>query len=60
MADDADIIVVGGGLAGLGLLPRALIVATFPSQILVGAGLALVLSALTETALEGRSPQAIH
>ena len=53
-------ILVAGGLAGLGLLPRALIVATFPSQILVGAGLTLVLSALTETALEGRSPQAIH
>jgi MFS family permease len=56
----AGAILVGGGLAGLGLLPRALIVATFPSQILVGAGLALVLSALTETALAGRSPQAIH
>jgi MFS family permease len=56
----AGAILVAGGLAGLGLLPRALIVATFPSQVLVGVGLALVLSALTETALEGRSPQAIH
>ena len=56
----AGAILAAGGLAGLGLLPRALIVATFPSQILVGAGLALVLSALTETALEGRAPQAIH
>jgi MFS family permease len=56
----AGAILVAGGLAGLGLLPRAAIVATFPSQILVGAGLALVLSALTETALEGRAPQAIH
>jgi predicted MFS family arabinose efflux permease len=56
----AGAILVGGGLAGLGLLPKALIVATFPSQILVGAGLALVLSALTETALAGRAPQAIH
>jgi MFS family permease len=56
----AGAILVGGGLAGLGLLPKALIVATFPAQILVGAGLALVLSALTETALEGRAPQAIH
>jgi hypothetical protein len=51
---------VAGGLAGLGLLPRALIVATFPSQVLVGVGLTLVLSALTEAALEGRAPQAIH
>jgi MFS family permease len=56
----AGAILVAGGLAGLGLLPRALVVATFPSQILVGAGLTLVLSALTETALEGRAPQAIH
>ena len=56
----AGAILVAGGLAGLGLLPRALIIATFPSQILVGAGLTLVLSALTETALEGRAPQAIH
>ncbi len=56
----AGAILVAGGLAGLGLLPRALIVATFPSQILVGAGLTLVLSALTETALEGKAPQAIH
>ena len=33
---------------------------TFPPQVLVGIGLALVLSALTETALDGRAPQAIH
>jgi MFS family permease len=56
----AGAILVAGGLAGLGLLPRALIVATFPSQILVGVGLTLVLSALTESALEGKAPQAIH
>jgi hypothetical protein len=31
-----------------------------PPQILVGVGLSLVLSALTETALGGRAPQAIH
>ena len=53
-------ILVAGGLAGLGLLPKALIALTLPPQILVGVGLALVLSALTETALEGRAPQAIH
>jgi MFS family permease len=56
----AGAILVAGGLAGLGLLPRALIAATFPSQVLVGVGLTLVLSALTEAALEGRAPQAIH
>jgi hypothetical protein len=36
------------------------VVLTFPPQALVGAGLALALSALTEAALAGRSPQAIH
>ncbi len=56
----AGAVLVAGGLAGLGLLPKASIAATFPSQVLVGVGLALVLSALTETALEGRAPQAIH
>ena len=33
---------------------------TIPPQILVGVGLSLVLSALTETALAGRAPQALH
>jgi MFS family permease len=56
----AGAILIAGGLAGLALLPRALVVATFPSQALVGVGLALALSALTEAALEGRAPQAIH
>jgi len=56
----AGAVLVAGGLAGLGLLPRASIVATLPSQLLVGVGLGLVLSALTEAALEGRAPQAIH
>jgi MFS family permease len=56
----AGAILVSGGLAGLAFLPRATIALTVPPQILVGIGLALVLSALTETALHGRSPQAIH
>jgi MFS family permease len=56
----AGAILVAGGLGGLALLPKALIVLTFPPQILVGVGLALVLSALTETALHGQAPQAIH
>jgi hypothetical protein len=56
----AGAILLAGGLAGLGLLPRASILATIPSQVLIGVGLALVLSALTETALQGRAPQAIH
>jgi MFS family permease len=56
----AGAILLAGGLAGLALLPKAVIVATFAPQILVGAGLAFVLSALTHTALEGRAPQAVH
>ncbi len=56
----AGAILVSGGLAGLALLPHADVVLTMPPQVLVGVGLALVLSALTETALGGRAPQAIH
>ena len=56
----AGVILIGGGLAGLGLLPDASVLLTLPPQALVGAGLALTLSALTEAALAGRAPQAIH
>jgi len=56
----AGTILVSGGLAGLALLPRAEVALTLPPQVLVGIGLSLVLSALTETALSGRAPQAIH
>jgi MFS family permease len=56
----AGAILIAGGLAGLGLLPDASVALTLPPLALVGAGLALTLSALTEAALEGRSPQAIH
>jgi hypothetical protein len=56
----AGAILVSGGLGGLALLPSAKVVLTLPPQILVGIGLSLVLSALTETALGGRAPQAIH
>jgi predicted MFS family arabinose efflux permease len=56
----AGAILVSGGLAGLAFLPKATIVLTIPPQILVGIGLSLVLSALTETALGGRAPQATH
>jgi MFS family permease len=56
----AGAVLLAGGLAGLALLPEASVAATFPAQILVGCGLALALSALTETALAGRAPQAIH
>jgi MFS family permease len=56
----AGAILVAGGLAGLAFLPHAEVALTVPPQILVGIGLSLVLSALTETALGGRAPQAIH
>ena len=56
----AGAILIAGGLAALGLLPDASVVLTFPPQALVGVGLALTLSALTEAALAGRAPQAIH
>jgi predicted MFS family arabinose efflux permease len=49
-----------GGVAALGLLPGASWAWTLAPQILVGAGLALSLGALTEAALAGRSPAAIH
>jgi MFS family permease len=53
-------ILLSGGLAGLAFLPHAEVALTLPPQLLIGVGLALVLSALTETALGGRAPQAIH
>jgi predicted MFS family arabinose efflux permease len=56
----AGAILLAGGLAGLAFLPKAEVVLTLPPQVLIGIGLSLVLSALTETALAGRDPQAIH
>jgi predicted MFS family arabinose efflux permease len=56
----AGAILLAGGLGGLALLPKAAVVLTLPPQALIGVGLSLVLSALTETALSGRDPQAIH
>jgi MFS family permease len=49
-----------GGVAALGLLPGAGWGWTLAPQLLVGAGLALSFGALTEAALAGRSPAAIH
>jgi MFS family permease len=56
----AGSILLAGGLAGLAFLPKAEVALTLPPQLLIGVGLSLVLSALTETALSGRAPQAIH
>ena len=56
----AGALLLAGGLGALALLPKAEVVLTLPPQALIGVGLSLVLSALTETALSGRAPQAIH
>jgi len=53
-------ILLAGGLAALGLLPKASVALVIPPQILAGIGLSLVLSALTEAALRGRSSAAVH
>jgi MFS family permease len=56
----AGAIFLAGGLAGLALLPQASVFFVIPPQILAGIGLALVLSALTEAAVTGRSQAGIH
>jgi len=53
-------VLLAGGLAALGLLPKAAVWLVIPPQILAGIGLSLVLSALTEAALHGRSAAAVH
>jgi len=52
----AGAIAVAGGLAALGLLPGADPWWTVAPQVLIGFGLGLTLSALTEEALEGEGP----
>lgn len=53
-------ILLAGGLAGLGLLPGAHVAWVIIPQVLAGAGLSLVLSALTEAALHGQSAASVH
>ena len=53
-------ILISGGLAALGWLPGAGAAWTIPPQLAIGAGLGLALTALTERALAGRSPQTVH
>ncbi len=53
-------ILVGGGLAGLGLMAGAEWTWTILPQILIGLGLGLTISALTDAALHGRSSQVVH
>ena len=56
----SGVILIAGGLAALGWLPRADAAWTVPPQLAIGAGLGLALSALTERALAGRSAQVVH
>ncbi|MDX6523262.1 MAG: hypothetical protein QOI17_775 [Gaiellales bacterium] len=53
-------VLIAAGLAALSLLPGADWAWLVAPQIAIGAGLALALGALTEDALAGRSPLAIH
>ena len=53
-------ILIAGGLGALAVLPGASWVWAVPPQLLIGAGLGLAISALTERALVGREPQAVH
>jgi MFS family permease len=55
----AGVLLVGGGLAALGLLPHAAWAWTVPPQILVGAGLSFALASLTHSALAG-TPSELH
>jgi MFS family permease len=54
------VILLAGGLTALALMPRAGWGWTVPPQLLVGAGLGLTVSGLTELALRGRPDQVVH
>jgi len=56
----AGVVLVAGGLAALALLPRAGWAWTILPQVLVGAGLGLAVSGLTEVALRDRPSQVVH
>jgi len=56
----AGTVLVAGGLAAFALLPQAGWAWTLPPQILIGAGLAPALAALTETAVANRDAPALH
>ncbi len=56
----AGIVLVGGGLACLAFLPRAGWAWTIAPQLLVGAGIGLAFTALTERAVAGREEPVVH
>src|SRR5262249_32721867 len=56
----SGVILVGGGLAALALLPHAGWEWTLVPQVLIGVGVGLAFAALTEQALGGRGDQVVH
>jgi MFS family permease len=56
----AGTIAIAGGLAALGLMPGSSLGWIVAPQVLIGAGLGLTVSALTQAALQGRSAPALH
>jgi MFS family permease len=56
----SGVILVGGGLAGLAILPDSQVGWTFAPQVLIGCGLALTLGPLTTAALGGLEPDGLH
>lgn len=54
------VVLVGGGLGALALLPRAGWAWTLAPQVLLGVGVGLALAALTEQALGGRGDPVVH
>ncbi len=56
----AGTLLLAAGLAGLALLPAPEWWWTIPPQIAIGLGLGMTIEALTDAALHGRSPQAVH
>ena len=60
MRTATGVVLAGGGLAGLALLPHAGWIWTIAPQLLVDAGVGLALAALTQRAVAGRAQQVVH
>jgi MFS family permease len=56
----SGVVLVGGGLAALALLPHAGWAWTLAPQVLIGVGVGFAFAALTEQALAGRGDQVVH
>lgn len=60
MRMSGGVVLVGGGLVALALLPRSGWGWTIPPQLLIGAGIGLALMTLTERAVAGQADQVVH